>query len=119
MVNPDYQFAEHPKEWIHLIVLLVHPMAMFQTQLKTCLKMQSPMLLQMVIIRKELITTVIEFSLIYASSGNTALRVLHHMVEEYERILVDDVNYVKVELTFKMYLPKQLMITLCQLPLTL
>lgn len=46
--------------------------------------------------------TVIEFSLIYASSGNTALQAyVQYMVEEYERILVDDVNYVKVEFDFQ------------------
>ena len=65
--------------------------------------------------------TVIEFSLIYASSGSTALQAyVQYMVEEYERILVDDVNYVKLNLTFKMYLSQTTtMITLCQLPLTL
>lgn len=43
--------------------------------------------------------TVIEFSLIYASSGSTALQAyVQNLVEQYEAILVDDVNYVKVKI---------------------
>jgi hypothetical protein len=45
--------------------------------------------------------TEIEFSLIYASSGSTALQAyVQNLIEQYEALLVDDVNYVKVKFDY-------------------
>ena len=43
--------------------------------------------------------TVIELSLVYASSGNTSFEALiANVIEQYEARLVDDVNFVKVDI---------------------